>query len=270
MTIVVIIMLGSCITPPEPKNYKGAATTQEQKNSEGIEIKGPAMVDSITLNDSVLQSEENGLYPVQVVFIGDRSLSFVNKAERPDAILFKPLCDRFSSFSDVIFDLRYGLVFNNSDIVLENYHSQPQELPTKNTQNGNIKSKKSVWVETEDRYTTAKGRHYAPPPNTNWNDFTRDVGVRLAQPPSRKSDIASAVSRALDSFNEHRLGKKYLILATDFEDSYNNPIPYITDKSIVVYCIGVPRQLPVENILQTRVRRMESLAAVLRDITKQL
>lgn len=250
---IAINLLPSCniFTPPDKKE-KGktkeqAVTTQSQsKNTDGV------------------QTDENGLYSTQVVFIGDRSLSFINKYELPSANLFKPLCDKANTYSDAVFDFRYGLIFDNSDILFEQYHFQPQELLTSTEK----KEKKNVWVESSK--SKENKSKYSPPPNTDWNEFEQAIQRRLAKSPSRKSDIAFAIDRSIVSFREHPNGKKILILATDFDDSYST-IPTIDDNDIQIYVVGlVNPKVPVATILHHPVKQFESLNAALRDIIYNL
>lgn len=156
----------------------------------------------------------------------------------PDPTLFEPVCTKITKTCTL--DHRYGLIRDYSNTTLDRYYAPfvPQILATE----------KNVWEQT--------GEQPAPvtqPSNkgADWNQFISNVHARLSAPPSKASDIGSAIRHALVAFNEnHNSGtRKILFLCTDYEDSYGN-LPSIPS-DVEVISVGMLRSgKSVNDLLQ--------------------
>ncbi|HEY1032902.1 MAG TPA: hypothetical protein VGD89_14090 [Flavipsychrobacter sp.] len=190
---------------------------------------------------------------VQVVFIADRSKSFITKYAYPDPSLFKPLVEKISQTSTL--DFRYGIIKDYSDVTFDRYYKP--FVPVAEQDNTN------PWMEQEKAAPAAKA--------TDWNEFVLSVTAKLTAPASNESDVASAIGHAVTILQEHS-GKqrihKVLILCTDGLDSHRQ-LPTVP-ADIEVLAIGILPDNQIEQVLHTsNVKRFESLHATLDFLTSQ-
>lgn len=181
---------------------------------------------------------------VQIVFIADRSKSFVTHYSHPAPELFHPLCDKIINSGSTL-DFRIGFVFSNSDNVLDRYYVPyvPEEA---------AKSGGNPWLETQKKKAVAKQ------PTASWSDFAAAVNSKLAIPPTNSSDIASAIGHALLTFQEGKATRKILVLCTDGEDS-RGQLPSVA-QDIEVITVGLLPDNQIEQALNTtNMRKFENL-----------
>lgn len=191
----------------------------------------------------------------QIVFIADRSRSFVKKYDHPSPELFKPLCDKIVS-SGCTLDFRYGCIFSSSDQVLDRYYVP--YTPEEKSQGSS-----NPWLASE----TKKKKATAPPANT-WGNFATAVNEKLALPPSNGSDINSAIGHALLSFQEGKATRKILFLCTDGEDS-RGQLPSI-GSDIEVITVGLLEENHLEHALNTNnVKHFENIHSAIEYLYSQ-
>lgn len=187
---------------------------------------------------------------VRLIFLADRSGSFIKQYTHPDPALFKPLCDKICSKGNTL-DFRYGVIREYSDIVFDRYF-----VPF---------TPKTVEQESSNPWLASEGGTPEPPKQkaTDWNSFAENVNSKLAASPSQASDVANAISRAVVSCQEQGENvRSILFLCTDGADTYRQ-LPTIP-QSIEVITVGISPDNRIEQTLNTsNIKRFENLQAAI-------
>lgn len=186
---------------------------------------------------------------VRLVFLADRSGSFVRQYTHPDPALFKPLCDKICSQGNTL-DFRYGVIREYSDIVFDRYFVP--FIPKTTTQEAS-----NPWLATESAPEPPKQQA------TEWNSFAETVNAKLASSPSNASDVANAISRAVVSCQEQGDNvRSILFLCTDGADTYRQ-LPTVP-QSIEIITVGISPDNRIEQALNTsNLKRFENLQAAI-------
>lgn len=187
---------------------------------------------------------------VRLIFLADRSGSFIKQYTHPDPSLFKPLCDKICGSGNTL-DFRYGVIREYSDIVFDRYFVP--FIPKTTTQ------------EAANPWLASEGGPPEPPKQsaTDWNSFAENVNSKLAASPSQASDVANAISRAVVSCQEQGENvRSILFLCTDGADTYRQ-LPTIP-QSIEVITVGISPDNRIEQTLNTsNIKRFENLQAAI-------
>jgi len=185
---------------------------------------------------------------VEIIFTGDRTISYIKAYPYPDPAEFLPLLDTMAKSANVQFS--YGVITAGS----ENYFRF--KLPY----SGGVESK-NPWL-ANGHPTNRKAA---------WDTFANQVRQKLNAPPAPRSNIAASIYHALTIFQEgagstsskNSAIRKIYIISTDFEDNISHDIPHVP-LDIEIYAIGVLPRVPIEKLLNTtRVKRFETLQAAL-------
>lgn len=186
---------------------------------------------------------------VRLVFLADRSGSFVRQYTHPDPALFKPLCDKICGSGNTL-DFRYGVIREYSDIVFDRYFVPfiPKTTPQEAS---------NPWLATENAPEPPKQQA------TDWNSFAEAVNAKLAASPSNASDVANAISRAVVSCQEQGdNARSILFLCTDGVDTYRQ-LPTVP-QSIEIITVGISPDNRIEQALNTsNLKRFENLQAAI-------
>lgn len=189
---------------------------------------------------------------VQLIFLSDRSQSFVSEYVYPNPGLFKPLCDHIGKSRTLSF--YYGCITDNSNTVFARYFV-PYSSAT-DQENSN------PWLDKGETANTVMAS------DTNWNVFASDVSDRLSYAPSKSSDVVNALNRALLVFSEEEINitKKILLVCSDFKDTRTNTFPTIP-QDIEIIVVGVLPNNQIEKKLHHKVKRFENLGSAINYIS---
>lgn len=219
MLVIAIAMLTAqaCVTETENKSQTTTATHTQvvEKTVPNIEVG-----------------------TTQFFAVVDHSVSAM-EYNLPDPTLFKELCDKISKTCTL--DFRYGVIRDNSNTTLDRYYVLYIPPAPKQKEVNPWEAGEEVIQEPEPQ----------KPTGTDWHQFVASVQAKLSAPPSKSSDIGSAIRHALVAFNENQDShtRKILFLSTDFEDSYGN-LPAIPS-DIELITVGVlPPGKSVSDLLQ--------------------
>lgn len=184
----------------------------------------------------------------RLIFLADRSKSFVRQYTHPDPALFKPLCDKVCGAGYTL-DFRYGLIREYSDVVFDRYFVPfVPKSTTGETSN--------PWLATEN---APEPKQHVP----DWNGFAESVNAKLAVSPSNASDVANAISRAVVSCQEEGENVRcVLFLCTDGADTYRQ-LPTVP-QNIEIITVGISPDNRIEQALNTsNIKRFENLQAAI-------
>lgn len=171
---------------------------------------------------------------VMLIVIADRSKSY-EFGTIPEPTLFKSLIDKLSQSTTV--DVRYGVIRDFSNTTFDRYF-KPYVSPV-TTEEGN------PWMDKKEGPVPAPAQR-----GDNWNQFVSSVQAKLSAPPSKASDIVSAIRHALVAFSENHSShtRKILFLCTDYMDSFSE-LPAIPG-DVEIISVGVlPAGQSVSDIL---------------------
>lgn len=190
---------------------------------------------------------------IQTFVVVDNSISAMGY-NLPDPVLFKEFCDKVSKTCTL--DFRYGVIRDNSNTTLDRYYV-PYVPPAPKQKEVN------AWEAVEEVIREPEPRKQV---GADWHQFVASVQEKLSAPPSKSSDIGSAIRHALVAFNENQNSqtRKILFLSTDFEDTYGN-LPAIPS-DIELITVGVlPPGKSVSDLLQYNgtVRSFENIHAAI-------
>lgn len=193
---------------------------------------------------------------VRLVFIADRSGSFIKQYTHPDPALFKPLCDKIHNAAMTV-DFRYGVITEYSDIVFDRYYVP---YVVKEVKAVNQQETDNPWLASEDTTTPIEAPTQQP---ADWNSFAANVNAKLAGSPSNASDVASAISRAILFFQEQGGNtRNILFLCTDGADTYRQ-LPNVPT-GVEIVTVGITADNHIEQALNTsNIKRFENLQAAI-------
>lgn len=202
-----------------------------------------------TGNPSTVSQKKEAL---QLIFLADRSHSFVSAYAYANPALFKPLCNHISKSHTLSF--YYGCITDNSNTVFARYFVPYNPVQGQESSN--------PWLDKTEPDNTVVAS------DTNWNVFVSDVSDRLSYPPSKSSDVVNALNRALLVFSEEEINttKKILLVCSDFKDTHTNTFPVIP-QDIEIIVVGVLPNNQIEKKLHHKVKRFENLGSAINYIS---
>lgn len=169
---------------------------------------------------------------VMLIVIADRSKSY-EFGTIPEPTLFKSLIDKVSQSGTL--DFRYGVIRDFSNSTFDRYFKPYVAEVTTDEAN--------PWMDKKEVQAPIQR-------GSDWNQFVSSVQAKLSAPPSKASDIVSAIRHALVAFSENHSShtRKILFLCTDYMDSFSE-LPSIPS-DIEIISVGVlPAGQSVSDIL---------------------
>jgi hypothetical protein len=192
----------------------------------------------------------------------DESGSFDKEVEDISEDMFTPI-KAFYERRPGCENLLVGFVTNSSNKTLDRYIDIPTIAYPESGKN-------NPWIESENKSSKDSlnklNEAIQKENNNDWRQFIIKLNGVVSKPATTTSDVLNAYNRLLIALNENPEAKSYLLLSTDFKDTYHKTKNLFAKipSNVIVIIVGAQKDVPlVQEKKQEGFMRFESLMAAL-------